>query len=79
MKKYIAKSEKVIISGSLVDWEDELIPLFSFVIRLNIVADIRIECLIRRQYEYFGSRIETSMDMYDEHPKFLVRAATYDS
>lgn len=51
MKNDIAKSDKVIISGSLVDWGDELIPLFTLVIRLDTATDIRIERLKRREYE----------------------------
>ena len=34
-------------SGSLADWGDELISLFTFIIRFNIAADIRIEHLKR--------------------------------
>lgn len=57
MKTDIAKFDKVIISGSLVEWGDELIPLFTFVIRLDTATDIRIERLKRREYGRFGSRI----------------------
>lgn len=78
MKKDIEKSDNVIISGSLVDWGDELIPLFTFVIRLNTATDIRIERLKRREYEQFGSRIEIGGDMYDNHQEFLAWAADYD-
>ncbi len=78
MKKDIAKFDRVIISGSLVDWGDELIPLFTFVIRLNTATDIRIERLKRREYERFGSRIEIGGDMYDAHQEFLAWAAAYD-
>lgn len=58
---------KAIISGSLVDWGDELIPLFTLVIRLNTATDIRIERLKRRKYEHFGSRIEIGGDMFEDH------------
>ncbi|MDE6313899.1 MAG: AAA family ATPase [Lachnospiraceae bacterium] len=77
MKKDIEKSDKVIISGSLVDWGDELIPLFTFVIRLNTATDIRVQRLKRREYEHFGSRIEIGGDMFEEHQKFLAWAAAY--
>ena len=40
MKTDIAKFDKVIISGSLVEWGDELIPLFTFVIRLDTMPII---------------------------------------
>ncbi len=78
MKTDIAKFDKVIISGSLVEWGDELIPLFTFVIRLDTATDIRIERLKRREYGRFGSRIETGGDMYKNHQKFLAWAAAYD-
>ena len=35
MKNDIAKWKKVVIAGSLVDWGDELIPLFTLVIRME--------------------------------------------
>ena len=78
MKKDIAKSKRVVISGSLVDWGDELIPLFTLVIRLSTDTDIRIERLKRREYEHFGSRIGIGGDMYDNHQEFLAWAAAYD-
>lgn len=69
---------QMIISGSLVDWGDELIPLFTLVIRLKTATDIRIERLKRREYEHFGSRIEIGGDMYEDHQEFLAWAAAYD-
>lgn len=35
MKNKILKSDNVVVSGSLVNWEDELIPLFTLAIRLE--------------------------------------------
>lgn len=68
----------MIISGSLVDRGDELIPLFTLFIRLNTATDIRIERLKRREYEHFGSRIEIGGDMFEDHQKFLAWAAAYN-
>lgn len=68
----------MIISGSLVDRGDELIPLFTLVIRLNTATDIRIERLKRREYEHFGFCIESGGDMFKNHQKFLAWAAAYD-
>lgn len=45
---------QMIISGSLVDRGDELIPLFTLFIRLNTATDIRIERLKRKEYEHFA-------------------------
>lgn len=78
MKRDIEKSDKVVISGSLVDWGDEMIPLFTLVIRMNTATEIRIERLKKREYEHFGSRIKAGGDMYENHQEFLTWAAAYD-
>jgi len=79
MKSDIEKAEKVVISGWLVDWGDELIHLFTLAIRLKTDTNIRIERLRRREREYFGSRIDIGGDMYKDHMEFLEWAAAYDN
>lgn len=79
MKSDIEKADKVVISGSLVDWGDELIPLFTLAIRLKTDTDIRIERLRKREREHFGSRIDIGGDMYKDHMEFLEWAAAYDN
>ena len=78
MKKDIAKSDNIVISGSLVDWGDELIPLFTTVIRLVTDTAIRIERLKKREKEHFGERIELGGDMYQNHRDFIEWAVSYD-
>lgn len=78
MKKDINEHEKVVISGSLVDWGDELIPLFSLAIRVETDTNRRLERLRRREREHFGNRIDTGGDMYENHQEFLNWAAAYD-
>lgn len=79
MKEDIQKADNVVVSGSLVDWGDELIPYFTLVIRLHTDTDIRIERLRKRERETFGSRIEPGGDMYENHLEFLEWAASYDT
>lgn len=79
MKKDIAKYAGVVISGSLVDWGDELIPLFTLVIRVETDTAIRIDRLKRREREHFGNRIDPGGDMYENHQEFLSWAASYDT
>lgn len=79
MKKDINEHEKIVIAGSLVDWGDELIPLFSLAIRVETDTDIRIERLVRREQLRFGNRIDIGGDMYENHQKFLNWAAAYDN
>lgn len=79
MKKDIDKADNVVISGSLVDWGDELIPLFTLAIRLETAADIRIERIKNREKAKFGNRISPGGDMYKAHLEFLEWAKAYDT
>jgi len=78
MKEDIERYGNVVISGSLVDWGDELIPLFTLAIRVETDTNIRLERLKIREQEKFGSRINIGGDMYDQHIKFINWAASYD-
>ena len=79
MKKDIAENDNIVISGSLVDWGDELIPLFTFAIRLVTDTEIRIERLKTREKHKFGSRIMPGGDMYTNHMEFIEWARNYDT
>ena len=79
MREDIERYKNIVISGSLVDWGDELIPLFSLAIRVETDTPIRLERLKIREREKFGSRIDIGGDMYDNHIKFINWAASYDN
>lgn len=79
MKKHISENENVVISGSLADWGDELIPLFTLVIRLVTDSEIRIERLKNRERQKFGDRIMPGGDMYTKHIEFIEWARKYDT
>ena len=49
MKKDIAEHDNVVISGSLVDWGDELIPQFTLAIRLFTDTKVRLQRLHERE------------------------------
>lgn len=78
MKEEMSKSDKVVISGSLVDWGDEFIPYFTLAIRVVTDTNIRLERLKEREKKHFGSRIEVGGDMYNNHKEFIEWAALYD-
>lgn len=78
MKKDILHSDKVVISGSLVDWGDDLIQYFTLVVRVVTDNNVRIERLTEREKKHFGSRIEIGGDMYQNHVEFIEWAAAYD-
>ncbi len=74
----IDKHDNVVISGSLVNWGDILIPLFTLAIRVETDTAVRIERLKKREREHFGSRIDVGGDMYETHRAFLEWASGYD-
>ena len=49
MREDIEKYDKIVISGSLVNWGNELIPFFSLAVRLVTDTDIRIARLKERE------------------------------
>lgn len=79
MRKDLAKYGKAVISGSLVDWGDELIPLFTLAVRVETDPGIRIDRLRKRERERFGDRIDAGGDLYKRHQKFIEWAASYDT
>lgn len=79
MKKDILENENVVISGSLVDWGDELIPLFTLAIRLVTDTEIRLKRIKQRERDKFGERIAPGGDMYQQHLDFIEWAGKYDT
>ena len=71
MRHDLDLTDKAVISGSLVDWGDELIPLFTLAVRLETDTKLRIQRLKKREREHFGSRIDIGGDMYENHQEFL--------
>ncbi|MDE5598647.1 MAG: AAA family ATPase [Lachnospiraceae bacterium] len=79
MREEMESAKNVVISGSLVDWGDELIPFFDLAIRLVTDTNIQMERLKKREREKFGERIAPGGDMYESHLEFLEWAKEYDT
>lgn len=79
MKKDIYEADHVVISGSLTDWGDELIPFFTLAVRLVTDTEIRIRRLIIREKQKFGDRIMPMGDLYTHHMEFIEWARKYDT
>ena len=71
MRKEMETAENVVISGSLVDWGDELIPFFDLAIRVVTDTNLRMERLKKRERKKFGDRIMPGGDMYEHHLDFM--------
>ena len=57
MKQNMDAAENVVISGSLVDWGDGLIPYFTLCVRTVVEPSVRLERLYQRELARFGERI----------------------
>ncbi len=79
MGQDILAAERVVISGSLVDWGDTLIPMFTLAVRLETDTALRIARLKAREAAEFGLRVMPGGDMYRQHQEFLQWAARYDT
>ena len=79
MKRDIENAENVVISGSLVDWGDALIPYFTLAIRIEMEQALRIARLEQREKDRFGDRIAPGGDMYRQHLDFIAWAKSYDT
>ena len=79
MRRDMEKSQNVVISGSLTDWGDVLIPSFTLAIRIEMEQSLRLERIRQREQRKFGSRIEPGGDMYETHRAFMEWAKSYDT
>ncbi|MGM9603941.1 MAG: AAA family ATPase [Faecousia sp.] len=79
MRRDMEQAQNVVISGSLTDWGDVLIPDFTLAIRIEMDPALRLERIRQREKRKFGSRIEPGGDMYETHRAFLEWAKRYDT
>jgi adenylate kinase family enzyme len=68
-----------IISGSMMEWGDFLIPDIDLAVYKYVHTEIRIERLIQRDKERYGNRIEPGNDLYEHHREFIEWAKSYDT
>ena len=78
LKRDLERIEKAVLSGSVVNWGDPLMPRFTLAVRLVTPTDVRLGRIERRERARFGDRILPGGDMYDQHAAFIKWAAAYD-
>jgi len=79
IRRDIERADNVVISGSLTDWGDPLIPLFTLAVRLEMDQEERIRRLRERERRRFGERLDPGGDMYENHLAFVDWARNYDT
>lgn len=68
-----------VVSGSLDDWGDRLVPRLRLVAFLRVPTDVRITRLKAREARRFGAAIESGGERYEEYQAFIAWAAEYES
>jgi hypothetical protein len=68
-----------VLSGSLIRWDDSLIPRFDLVVFLHLPPNIRLERLERRERQRYGSKIEPGGSQYHSHHEFISLARGYEA
>lgn len=72
----IEKYGSFVMSGSVLNWGGQFLPLFDLVIFLTVPTDIRIGRIEKREFERWGDRIRKGGDMHEQHLKFVEFAAS---
>ncbi len=67
-----------VLSGSICSWGDPLLHRFNLAVFLYLSPTIRMERIMRRECDRYGSRIESGGDMHATHIEFLDWARSYD-
>ncbi|MGN0746451.1 MAG: MazG nucleotide pyrophosphohydrolase domain-containing protein [Aristaeellaceae bacterium] len=78
MRQDMVAAENVVISGSLVDWGDGLIPFFTLCVRTVVEPSVRMERLYQRELARYGERILPGGDMHEANQAFLQWARGYE-
>ncbi len=68
-----------VLSGSLCDWGDVIIPRLTFAVFLYLDPKIRMDRLKKRERARYGDRVDQGGDLYETHQKFIDWAKSYDT
>jgi len=79
LKADLSTANNWVLSGSLMGWGDELIPLFDLVVFIYVQPDIRLERLKQREFERYGREIFEGGSKYEASQEFLEWASSYDT
>ena len=79
LRTQLEQGDRWVLSGSMVNWSDEVEPLFTHVVFLSLDQQTRLRRLAARESERYGDRIRPGGDMHAHSQDFLIYAAQYES
>jgi adenylate kinase family enzyme len=71
--------DRWVLSGSLLRWDDQIMPLFDLVVFLHIPQDVRIGRLLARERERYGANIDPGGRQYESNRFFMNAAEGYET
>ena len=78
MTEDLSENDKWVLSGSIANWGNILIPYFDLVVFVYVPSEIRLKRLKKREHERYGDEILYGGSRYKESLEFLDWAASYD-
>ncbi len=78
LKELLGK-DRVVISGSLVGFGDDIKKEISLFVFINLEIETRIKRIEKRERERFGSRVLPEGDLYQKHLDFLEWVSNYET
>lgn len=79
LREAISASRGFVLSGSIVSWDETVLPLLDLAVYVSTPTDVRIERIKAREYDRFGDRILEGGDMFNKHHEFIEWARMYDT
>jgi len=74
----LTSHEKWVLSGSLADWGNAVIPYLDLVVFVTLPRELRMERLEKREYERYGDAMFAGGSRFENSQTFLEWAASYD-
>lgn len=67
-----------VLTGACNSWGAEVVRQADLIVFVTLPTPMRLERVLRREQDRFGSRIEAGGDMFSNHKDFLAWASEYD-
>ncbi|HPE00123.1 MAG TPA: AAA family ATPase [Bacillota bacterium] len=75
----LKNKERVVISGSLVGFGDDIKEKINLFVFINLDIETRIKRIEKRERERFGERVMPGGDLYQKHLDFLEWVSNYET
>ncbi len=75
----LKNKERVVISGSLVGFGDDIKEKINLFVFINLDIETRIKRIEKRERERFGERVRPGGDLYQKHLDFLEWVSNYET